>query len=148
VLVIIQFIIPERNKSDEIITARDISKVHPIPEDLHQTLIKKCYDCHSNNTNYPWYMHVQPIGWWLAHHVDEGKGELNFSEFASYDKKKADHKLEELAEVVEDGSMPLQAYTILHGGSEITPEDKIAINSWLKTLPVEFGKEEEEDHHH
>jgi hypothetical protein len=138
VLVIIQFIRPERNVSEEIITARDISKVHPIPENVHQILIKKCYDCHSNNTNYPWYINFQPVGWWLAHHIDEGKEELNFSEFSTYDKKKADHKLEEVGEVLEDGSMPLESYTLIHTEAKISAEEKEAINTWLKSLPITF----------
>ena len=96
--VLIQFVRPKKNISTEVVTARDISKVHSIPDDVHQTLIKKCYDCHSNNTNYPWYSKIQPVGLWLGHHVEEGKEELNFSEFATYDKKRADHKLEEIME--------------------------------------------------
>jgi hypothetical protein len=143
ILVVIQFIRPERNTSAELITATDVSKVHPIPQDVHDLLIKKCYDCHSNTTKYPWYVNIQPVGLWLAHHVDEGKGELNFSEFAAYDKKKADHKLEELLEVVEDESMPLSSYTALHPETKITAEDKTLISTWLKSLPIKF----EEEHH-
>jgi hypothetical protein len=136
--VIIQFIRPERNVSEEIITARDVSKVHQIPENVHQILMKKCYDCHSNNTTYPWYINFQPVGWWLAHHIDEGKEELNFSEFATYDKKKADHKLEEIGEVLEDGSMPLKSYTLIHAEAKISDEEKQAVNAWLKSLPITF----------
>ena len=135
-LVIIQFIIPERNVSPEIITAGDISKVRPIPEGVHQVLVLKCYDCHSNNTSYPWYVNIQPIGWWLANHVNEGKEELNFSSFAAYDKKKADHKLEELGEMITDGSMPLKSYTLLHPESKITEDEKRMINEWLDALGV------------
>jgi hypothetical protein len=135
-LVIIQFIIPERNVSPEIITAGDISKVRPIPEGVHEVLVRKCYDCHSNNTSYPWYVNIQPIGWWLANHVNEGKEELNFSLFATYDKKKADHKLEELGEMITDGSMPLKSYTLLHPESKITEDEKRMINEWLDALGV------------
>jgi hypothetical protein len=138
VLVLIQFIRPERNTSSETITSNDISKVHPIPQNVHEVLVKKCYDCHSNNTTYPWYINLQPIGWWLANHVSEGKEELNFSEFKTYAQKKADHKLEELGEVAEDGSMPLKSYTILHPQTKLTTADKAAINEWLKSLPITF----------
>mgnify|MGYP006156193255 CR=1 FL=1 len=58
ILVIIQFIRPEKNTSAEVITAGDISKVHAVPENVHQLLVKKCYDCHSNNTKYPWYVNI------------------------------------------------------------------------------------------
>lgn len=138
ILIVVQFIQPTKNISDEgVITAGDISKVHPISNDVHNVLVKKCYDCHSNTTNYPWYFHVQPIGWWLAAHVHEGKEHLNFSTFNQYPEKKANHKLEEIGEVLEDGSMPLKAYTILHEGTEITPSDKEAINGWLRSLNIQ-----------
>ena len=129
-----QFIQPTKNISENVITENDISKVYAIPQDLHQTLIRKCYDCHSNNTHYPWYFNVQPIGWWLAAHVHDGKEELNFSEFKTYSAKRADHKLEELGEVTEDRSMPIKAYTMFHEGSKITDEDAKAINQWLASL--------------
>jgi hypothetical protein len=133
-LVVSQFIQPKKNTSDTIITENDISKVYAIPNDLHQVLINKCYDCHSNNTRYPWYFNIQPIGWWLAAHVHDGKEELNFSEFRSYDQKKTDHKLEELEEVTEDRSMPLKAYTLFHEEAKITEEDEQMIKGWLSSL--------------
>jgi hypothetical protein len=137
ILIVIQFIQPTKNISEEgVIGANDISKVHPISDEVHNILVKKCYDCHSNNTNYPWYFNVQPIGWWLAAHVHEGKENLNFSTFKQYPAKKANHALEEIGEVLEDGSMPLKAYTVLHEGTEITPSDKEAITSWLRSLNV------------
>jgi hypothetical protein len=142
VLIVIQFFRPEKNTSSDVITANDISKVHAIPNNVHDLLVQKCYDCHSNNTAYPWYSNIQPVAWWLAHHVDEGKGELNFSEFATYEAKKANHKLEELGEVVEDESMPLKSYTLMHPETKITAEDKQLISAWLKTLPIEH-----EEHH-
>ena len=137
ILVIIQFIRPEKNISAETVTAGDVSKVHSIPDNVHQLLIKKCYDCHSNNTAYPWYSNIQPVGWWLANHVEEGKGELNFSEFSVYDKKKADHKLEELIEVAEEGTMRLKSYTLLHPETKLTAEDKELIVGWVNSLGIE-----------
>src|SRR5688572_6989459 len=110
---VFQFVQPEKNKSEGLGDA-DITTVYDMPQDLHQVLVNKCYDCHSNNTRYPWYFNIQPIGWWLAAHVHEGKENLNFSEFKNYPAKRAYHKLEELKEVTEDGSMPLDAYVMLH----------------------------------
>lgn len=137
IFAVMQFIQPKKNIA-EALGENDISKVYVMPEALHQTLVNKCYDCHSNNTRYPWYFHVQPIGWWLAAHVHDGKDELNFSEFKNYDPKRAAHKLEELGEVVEDRSMPLKAYTTLHEQTEITPEDEVAIKGWLASLRPAF----------
>lgn len=136
IFVIIQFIRPEKNVSSEIITAQDVSKVHAMPENVHQLLIQKCYDCHSNNTAYPWYSNIQPVGWWLANHVNEGKEELNFSAFSTYDKKKADHKLEELGEVLAEGSMPLTSYTLLNPETKVTEEEKKLISNWLNSIGI------------
>lgn len=141
ILVVIQFIRPEKNVSGQTITDNDISKVYAIQDNVHQILVQKCYDCHSNNTHYPWYNNIQPAAWWLNHHVKEGKGELNFSEFKSYPEKRAVHKLEEIGEVVNEASMPLDSYVWLHPETEITASDKEAINGWLKSLPVKFEEE-------
>lgn len=135
ILVVIQFIQPMKNKSEGL-GENDISKVYALPTGLHETLMTKCYDCHSNNTKYPWYFHIQPIGWWLAAHVHDAKEELNFSEFKTYPPEKAKHKLEELLEVSEDRSMPLEAYTTFHKGTDITDEDEKAIREWLSSLDI------------
>lgn len=140
VLVIIQFFRPAKNVSDELITANDISKVYAIPDNVHQVLVSKCYDCHSNNTHYPWYYNIQPVAWWMAAHVDEGKEELNFSEFKTYSEKRANHKIEELSEAVNEGWMPLDSYLWIHHEAKISDEDRVAINAWIKTLPIVFEK--------
>lgn len=72
IVFVIQFIQPKKNTSNGI-GENDISKVYAIPSDVHQTLAQKCYDCHSNNTRYPWCYNVQPIGRWLPAHVYGGK---------------------------------------------------------------------------
>jgi flavodoxin len=132
-LIVIQFVQPVKNKSESL-GADDISQVYQMPSGLHQTLVTKCYDCHSNNTSYPWYFNIQPIGWWLAAHVHDGKEELNFSEFRKYDAEQVRHKLDELKEVTEEGSMPLKAYTIFHDNAELTEADKQQILNWIKTV--------------
>lgn len=133
ILIVMQFIQPKKNTAEGL-GENDISKVYEMPKDLHQMLITKCYDCHSNNTNYPWYFHIQPIGWWLAAHVYEGKQHLNFSAFKNYEEKKAKHKLEELAEVADDRSMPLSTYTMFHKNTALTTEDEQAIKRWLSLV--------------
>lgn len=138
VLVIIQFFRPEKNDDEIIITENDITKKYNTPEVIHQILVTKCYDCHSNSTEYPWYANIQPIAWWMADHINEGKRELNFSIFKTYPEKKANHKMEELLEVVNDGSMPIDSYIWMHGNAKLTEQDKSLINAWVKTLPVVF----------
>jgi hypothetical protein len=135
ILVVIQFVQPTKNISEGI-SDSDISKVYEMPAELHSMLMKKCYDCHSNNTRYPWYFNVQPIGWWLAAHVHEGKEHLDFSAFKNYTPSRAAHKLEELGEVTEERSMPIKAYTMFHEGTELTDADEKAIMTWLDSIGV------------
>jgi hypothetical protein len=89
-----------------------------------------CYDCHSNNTRYPWYANVQPVAWWLQGHVKEGKQHLNFSEFTTYAPKKQHHKFEEIKEAVTDGWMPLDSYKWIHKDAVLTKEQSEAIAKW------------------
>lgn len=137
VFILIQFIRPAKNINNERITNDDLSNTYATPEAVHHLLITKCYDCHSNHTNYPWYFNFQPVAWWLADHINEGKRELNFSEFKNYGQKKALHKLEEMGEVIKEGSMPLQSYTLLHPETVMSPEEKRLIFDWLKSLSVD-----------
>ena len=93
-LVIIQFIRPQRNQSEGPFP-NDITAQFPLDANSKAVLEQSCYDCHSNNTRYPWYANVQPVAWWLQEHVNDGKKHLNFSEFGTYAPKKQHHKFEE-----------------------------------------------------
>lgn len=133
VLVVIQFIRPTRNSSAGE-SPNEISKFYNVPVEIHAVIKKSCYDCHSNNTEYPWYTNIQPVGLWLQSHVNEGKRELNFSEFGTYEQKKAKHKFEEIEEVVGEGEMPLTSYTLIHRDTKLTAEQSSAIAAWAGAL--------------
>jgi hypothetical protein len=113
VLILIQFIQPARNKSSEL-SSTDIKKTFSIPENVQLVLQIACYDCHSNNTNYPWYSKIQPFGWLLAKHIKNGKAELNFNEFSSYSLRRQISKLTGIGNSVKDGTMPLTSYILIH----------------------------------
>ncbi|HTN46097.1 MAG TPA: heme-binding domain-containing protein [Flavipsychrobacter sp.] len=142
VLVVIQFIRPAKNQSDD--HSKDISKVVTMPADVQTILKTACYDCHSNHTTYPWYDQIQPVRWWVEHHIREGKEHLNFSEFATYPKKKQTNKLDEIAETVEAGEMPLQSYTIMHKDARLTPRQKDILVSWATALVEESDEQNAE----
>jgi len=135
ILIVIQFLQPGKNIAEGVSDA-DITKVYQTPERVHNILVTKCYDCHSNNSYYPWYYNIQPIGWWMDYHIREGKSELNFSDFKTYETKKANHKLEELAEVVNEGSMPLKSYQWMHADSKVTADEVSAITDWVTSLGI------------
>jgi hypothetical protein len=132
-LIVLQFVRPARNESSAPAT-NDISTVYNVPEEVHAILDKACYDCHSNNTRYPWYTNIQPVGLWMADHVKDGKDELNFNEFATYKKKRQAHKMEEVVEMVEEGEMPLGSYTWMHKEAVLTAEEKALLVNWAKAL--------------
>jgi Haem-binding domain len=139
-LVIIQFIRPARNISTTA-SANHIANKYTTAPSVDAILEKACNDCHSNNTIYPWYANVQPVGLWLDHHVDEGKGELNFSEFLTYSPKKARHKMEEVMEQVKEGEMPLDNYTWLHANAKLTQEEKLELTTWANTIAKQITLE-------
>ena len=107
---------------------------YPITSELEQTMRSSCFDCHSNITKYPWYAKIQPVSFWLNHHVKEGKGKLNFSEFSAYSAKKQAHKMEEIAELVEKKEMPPNYYTALglHPEANLSAEQRKGIADWAK----------------
>jgi hypothetical protein len=131
-LVAIQFIKPTKNVSGD--TSKDISTLYPMSDNVKQIVTKACADCHSNTTVYPWYASIQPLGFWLADHVKEGKRELNFNEFASYRIAKQNHKLEEVIEQVKEGEMPLESYTLIHKEAKLTEEEKVTLTQWCQSI--------------
>lgn len=104
--------------------ANDFIMHQQVPTDLAQTLKIACYDCHSDETTYPWYTNYAPVSWWIKHHINEGREHLNFSVWATYSAKKANHKLEECVEMLEEGEMPMSSYTLIHKEAQLTPQQK------------------------
>lgn len=130
---IIQFFRPKKNLSTAV-AINDITTNYAIPADVHAVLKASCYDCHSNNSTYPWYNNIQPVAWYLADHIKEGKKEINFNEFASYKIAKQYRKLEEIINQVEMDEMPIQSYTLIHGGAKLNVAQKSMIINWATVL--------------
>ncbi|PHR72223.1 MAG: cytochrome C [Lutibacter sp.] len=132
----IQFIPVELNQS-EITSNNDfIAATNPSKE--IETLLKtSCYDCHSNNTNYPWYDRVAPVSFWVRQHIDEAKDELNFSEWNTYTQKRKNHKIKEIIEETEEGEMPLESYLIMHVDAKLSIIQIEQLKNWLDTIKAE-----------
>jgi hypothetical protein len=131
VLGVMQFFRPKKNiDTSPAAVANDISKVVAVPGDVKAVLDKACNDCHSNNTHYPWYANVMPVGWILSNHVKDGKRQINFNEFAGYSLKKQLHKLEEVSEQVERGEMPIKGYKKMHKEARLTDAEKKLLIDW------------------
>lgn len=131
VFVVMQFIRPEKNQDPGDHLAAFLSETNP-PAGVRELLKTGCYDCHSNQTEYPWYNNVAPVSYWLAGHVNDGKKHLNFSAWDTYEAKRKDHKLEEVVEMVKEGEMPLNSYTWTHEGARLTQQQREAITAWAQ----------------
>lgn len=125
----IQFIQPVHNKSAQVLPT-DMVKMYNVPVNVWSVLHNSCYDCHSNNTAYPWYMNIQPIGWVMSSHIKEGKADLNFSDFGSYSKRKQTNKLRAIATSIKEGSMPVSSYTLMHSPAKLSNENKNLVIDW------------------
>ena len=124
---------PKKNIAAEV-GKNDITTVHNVPTEVLQVLKTSCYDCHSNNTYYPWYASVQPVALWLGNHIDEGKYELNFSEYGSYSIRRKYKKLEEINEQVKEDEMPLSSYTLIHRNAKLDEAKKLLLANWVTAI--------------
>ena len=139
VFVLIQFVRPEKNQTT--VNTFDIEKKYNVPPEVGTLLNSACYDCHSNYTRYPWYAEVQPVAWWMANHVKDGKRHLNFDEFTNRTIAVQNHKLEEIVEMVKEKEMPLPSYTWLglHSGADLTDEQRGTITLWAQSLMAQIA---------
>ena len=133
IFILIQFIRPEKNTATGT-GKNDIATKYPVPDSVQAILKVACYDCHSNNTRYPWYAQIQPVGWWLSNHIKDGKRGLNFSEFTSYRIIKQFHRLDDINELVKKNEMPLSSYTLIHTDAKLTQQEKNILAKWTETL--------------
>ncbi len=134
-LVLIQFYRPDKNNTETRTLTAFIEDTKPT-KGVTTILEKHCYDCHSDKTTYPWYAEIAPVSLWINHHVEEGVEHFNVSKWNDYSIKKRDHKLDELIEEVEEGKMPLDSYTWLHG--TITKEEKETLIAWAKSVRANY----------
>lgn len=135
--IIIQFIRPPKNQSEEI-AANQIAAVQQVPEDVQQMLKVSCYDCHSNTTHYPWYSKIQPVAWFLDDHIIEGKKEINFSTFATYPAYRRYKKFKEIQEQIKEDEMPLFSYTLPHRDAILSAEQKSTLINWAANAQKEM----------
>ncbi len=133
VFVGIQFISTRANQNSDV-TSADFVRTYNIPENIATLLNTSCYNCHSNNTNYPWYSSVQPVGWFLESHIKKGKGELNFSEFGTYSKRRQKSKLKSMISQIEKNKMPMASYTFIHRDAILSQNGKKELVNYLNSI--------------
>jgi len=129
--IIIQFF-PIDKKNPAPTPGMDFIKIKNTPPEVAAIINRSCYDCHSNETRYPWYSNIAPSSWILKKHIDEGRKELNFSTFAVYEPKTQAHKLQECIEMVEKKEMPLESYFIGHQDAKLTDAQRKILTDYFK----------------
>ncbi len=132
VVVILQFFRPEKNNGNS--PAHSIAQLFAVPPGVQTVLQRSCYDCHSNNTVYPWYAEVQPAGWYLAKHIRDGKRGLNFDDYASYRLMKQYRRFKDIIDQVENDEMPLPSYLLIHRYAKLSASEKSELIQWCTAM--------------
>lgn len=117
----------------------DITHYVRVPDTVLNILKRSCYDCHSNHTEYPWYVNINPVGLWMRYHINGGKRAVNFSDLSGFDKRKLNHRLGDIAEQVEKQEMPLWSYTLIHTYAKLDSGEVQLIKSWTAAAKKQVG---------
>lgn len=128
ILVLIQFIPVSRSNPPAGEPPRDI------PPEVLALLKRSCYDCHSHQTEWPWYSRVAPVSFMVAHHVNHGREYVNFETWNDLSPDARAHLAEECLEEVERGRMPLKSYLLAHSEARVAPEDMARLRAWVATF--------------
>ena len=116
----------------------DLLKNVEVPENISSMLRSACYDCHSNETIYPWYASIAPVKWIVYDHTEEGREDLNFSEWNALSKSDRVEALDDIIEEVTDGKMPLRFYPLTHKDAKLDEEDRQELSDWAESLMEEM----------
>jgi hypothetical protein len=131
VLVVAQ-LIPVNRRNPGFDPAKTIYAKEKIPEPVKKVFERSCANCHSNNTDWPWYSYVAPVSWMVANDVHEARAKLNFSAWGDYPTNKREEKLEEICEQVTNGDMPDPKYLLVHRRARLTPDERDAVCQWTE----------------
>ncbi len=131
ILAAIQFVGPEKT-NPPVDAAQTIQANTQMTPEVAAIINRACRDCHSHQTQWPWYSHLAPVSWFLIDHVNHGRSHLNLSEWTSYEPKKVGKLLEEMREEVEKDAMPLKSYLLLHAEARLSEAEVKALAEWTK----------------
>jgi hypothetical protein len=106
------------------------------PPQVVTMLRAACYDCHSHETRWPWYSRIAPLSWQIADDVNEGRKNLNLSDWPNDNPKRAAKKLEDMSEEISYGDMPLKKYTLIHADARLTGGQRKELTNWLDAEAV------------
>ncbi len=136
IFILIQFFQPKKNQLG--IGKNHIINEVEIPDSIKNILSVSCFDCHSNQTNYKWYHKVSPVSWFINGHIQEGKSELNFSDWKSQDVYDKISLLDEISSEIAEKKMPLKAYTLIHKEAKLSDKEIEVLNKWTESYSEEL----------
>jgi hypothetical protein len=113
----------------------------PAPSEVRAVLKRACYDCHSNETVWPWYSRVAPVSWLIAHDVNDGREEMNYSAWNKLPLEKQRKRFRQSWELVEKGEMPMWFYTPLHPEAKLSENDRVLLKKWALSMAAQTGAE-------
>jgi hypothetical protein len=128
--VVAQFIRPDRSVPP-LDPATDLLVMTNAPDDIRTAVRGACYDCHSYETDYPWYASITPVNWWLQDHINEGREVLNFSRWDLY---AASEAAAEIGEEMQEQEMPPVNYTWMHGHARLDQATTRKVVDWFNAL--------------
>jgi hypothetical protein len=146
VLVLIQFL-PVDRSVPAVDPVQDFVAVTNPPAALGALIKDACYDCHSYETEYPWYAYISPVAQWLQRHINHGREHMNLSIWTTYTPGDTDHALEEMVEMVESKNMPLKSFTWVHSEARLTDTQRVELAAWFESLRDEGVRQEGGDEH-
>ena len=126
----IQFVRPARTNPPVDESQTILARTQMTPE-VAAILDRSCRDCHTHKTVWPWYTNVAPISWWLSNHVNDGRKDLNLSEWGRLPPDRQDKKLRQICDEVSDGVMPLSSYLPMHPQARLSEQDKKTLCDWV-----------------
>ena len=135
----IQFIPIKYNKNSKT-DKTDFLNGNNVPKKIGEIFKTSCYDCHSDNTAYPWYNKIQPVSWMLESHIDEGKKALNFSNFNNYSNRRKKSKIKSIISQITNNKMPPSYYLLMHNNSRLSNDDISLIEDWLNEFYDNLNK--------
>jgi hypothetical protein len=103
------------------------------PPKVESTLRRACFDCHSDETRWPWYAHIAPVSWIVVHDVTLGRKEVNFSEWGSYYPATRRRKLKWIGRALHDEKMPPWPYRLIHPDARLTAADQVELQKWIES---------------
>jgi hypothetical protein len=129
----LQFTTP-RHTNPPVDGAQTLVALTAPPADVSAVFDRSCKDCHSNETNWRWYTYVAPVSWFTVGHVNEGRKELNVSEWGRYGKRMKDTRLKAICAQVRGGTMPLASYASVHRDTKVSPDEVKKICDWTEDI--------------